>query len=169
MRRTVVPIAVCAAVAAAWAGPTASGAPSAAAPAIAITGTAVKGGVVTVTVKIANWRLLPARFGKKPNTAGGGHWHLLVDDKYATASAGPAARTRRLTVGSHTIRAELANNDHSSLAPRALSAVVTVRVTTSSGGVAVPEQGGTAGGDTGAATGGGSVGDSVGNGGTGGY
>lgn len=114
-------------------------------PSIAVTGTSVKDRVVTVTVKIAGWRMLPARIGRKPNAADGGHWHLFVDGKYAAASAGPRASSRKLSAGTHTVRAELANNDHSSLRPRALSAVVTVKVAAaaSGGGATVPDGGAT--------------------------
>ena len=52
---------------------------AAAKPSVSIVRTGVKAGAVTVTVKVANWRLLLAQIGKQPNAVDGGHWHLYVD------------------------------------------------------------------------------------------
>lgn len=98
-------------------------------PKVAVTGTTVKGGVVTVTVRLTNWKLLPALVGKKPNSAGGGHWHIFVDGKYNSAVAARRGVTTKLAAGAHRIVVELANNDHSRLRPPVRSAAVTVTVT----------------------------------------
>lgn len=95
---------------------------------IAIVGSSTSGGIVTVKVKIGGWKLYPARVGKKPNAADGGHWHIFVDGKYNNFAATTTGRTLKLAPGSHTIRAELANNDHSSLKPRVQSGSVTVTI-----------------------------------------
>ena len=100
--------------------------------------TGVTAGAVTVTVKVENWRLLPAQIGKKPNELDGGHWHLYVDGTYVAASGTPMAATAKLSSGAHRLRVELVNNDHSSLAPRVSSATVTVKVTTAGGAGAAP-------------------------------
>ena len=97
-------------------------------PSISIVRTGVTAGAVTVTVKVENWRLLPAQIGKKPNEADGGHWHLYVDGKYVAASGTLTAATAKLSSGAHRLRVELVNNDHSSLAPPVGSATVTVKV-----------------------------------------
>lgn len=97
-------------------------------PSISIARTSVKDGAVLVTATISNWKLLPARVGKTPNAAGGGHWHIFVDGKYVNFSAARTGTTKRLSPGEHTIVLELANNDHSSLAPRVRSAAVKVTV-----------------------------------------
>lgn len=86
-------------------------------------------GVVTITVRITGWTMLPGRVGRKPNSATGGHWHIYVDGKYNGVSANArTGKTRPLKQGSHVIRVELANNDHSSLGPRVRSRGVTVKV-----------------------------------------
>ena len=100
----------------------------AATPTVAIAGTAVKDGVVTVTVRIANFTLLPGKIGKGPNTAGAGHWHLLVDGKTVGTSGTLSGRTPKLAAGAHRIQVELANNDHSSLAPPVRSGTASVTV-----------------------------------------
>lgn len=122
-------------------------------PSVAVTGTTVKGRVVTVTVRLSNWRLLPRLVGKKPNSAGGGHWHIFVDGKYNSAVAALRGVTTKLTAGSHRIVAELANNDHSRLSPPVRSAAVKVTVTVTSAGAgagagAVPPAAGDNGTDT---------------------
>ncbi len=121
-------------------------------PSISIVRTGVKAGAVTVTVKVANWRLLPAQIGKQPNAVDGGHWHLYVDGKYVAASGALTAASAKLSSGAHRLRVELVNNDHSRLAPPVGSATVTVKVTTAGGagaasGVGPPIVDNMAGGD----------------------
>lgn len=106
-------------------------APAAAAaqPSITIKKATVSRSVVDLRVNISGFKMLPKRIGKKPNTAAAGHWHVFVDGKYNNASANATTgATLKLTPRSHTIRVELANNDHSSLAPAVRSKAVTVRV-----------------------------------------
>lgn len=146
MRRTVMPLAVLAAAAL-------LAVPAAAAgkPAVTVTGTTVKGGIVTVAVRITGWKLLPARVGKKPNTPGGGHWHVFVDGKYNNAVAATRGATTKLAPGAHTIRAELANNDHSRLSPpvRSVAVKITVAAAAAAAGGATPPAPGDKGTDTG--------------------
>ena len=112
--------------------------PAAGKPTVAITGTTVKDGVVTVAVRITGWKLLPALVGKSPNKSGGGHWHVFVDGKYDAAAAAAQGVTHKLAPGAHTISAELANNDHSRLRPPVRSAAVRVTVTAPSAGAGAP-------------------------------
>ena len=107
-------------------------------PTVAVTGTTVKEGVVTVAVRITGWKLLPALVGKSPNTPGGGHWHVFVDGKYNAAVAAARGVTHRLAPGAHTISAELANNDHSRLSPPVRSAAVKVTVAAPSAAAGAP-------------------------------
>jgi hypothetical protein len=89
----------------------------------------VKGGIVRVDVRITGWRMIPARVGKKPNSATGGHWHILVNGKYNNFSANArTGTTTKLRHGTYRIQAELANNDHSELNPPVRSKVKTIRV-----------------------------------------
>ena len=86
-------------------------------------------GIVTVTVTISGWKLYPARVGKKPNMANGGHWHLFVDGKYNNFSAkATTGKTVALKKGTHKIFVALANNDHSPLKPPVTSRTITVKV-----------------------------------------
>ena len=145
MRRTVMLLAALGVVAALVAQAAAAGRPS-----VTLTGSSVKGGVVTVTVRLSNWKLLPALVGKKPNAADGGHWHIFVDGKYNNAAAATKGITTKLAPGSHTILVELAHNDHSRLSPPVRSAAVTVTVAGAAGGAgASPPASGGKGTDTG--------------------
>ena len=128
--RRLIPLVVALALAAVLA---AQAGAAAAAPSISITGTAVSDGVVTVKVAVSNFKLLPGSIGKKPNVAGAGHWHVFVDGTYNNASGAASGVTKKLSAGKHTIWVELANNDHSRLAPSVRSASVTVTVPAGTG------------------------------------
>ena len=61
------------------------------------------------------------------NIVGHGHIHYIVDGALASATASMFADVGALTLGTHTIRAELRNNDHSALSPAVFDeATVTV-------------------------------------------
>lgn len=88
-------------------------------PAIQITAPsqgAVIGSSVMLHARISGFTLSGAEIGHKA-MAGMGHWHVLIDGAYVTASAGPTALLSGLAPGPHLIEAQLANNDHSPLAP----------------------------------------------------
>lgn len=90
-------------------------------PAIEITSPAqgaTIGPSVTLRARITGFTVNGADIGHKM-MAGEGHWHVLIDGVYATASAGPTAVLTALTPGQHLIEAQLANNDHSPLSPPA--------------------------------------------------
>ena len=145
MRRTAMLLAVLAAAAA-----LAVQAGAAGKPAVTVTSATVKDGIATVTVRITGWKLLPALVGKKPNTPGGGHWHIFVDGKYSAAAAATRGVTAKLVPGAHTIWAELANNDHSRLSPPVRSAAVKVTVVAAAAGGAPSPAPGDKGADAGA-------------------
>lgn len=90
-------------------------------PAIQITSPAqgaTVGSSVTLHATVRDFMLMGADIGHKAKM-GEGHWHVLVDGNYVTASAGPTALLTGLTPGPHLIEAQLANNDHSPLSPPA--------------------------------------------------
>ena len=114
---------------------------------IAITSASADGDVVTVKVRITGWKMYPRLVGKSARRADGGHWHVFVDGKYNGFSSHPTTgRTTKLAEGSHTIRVELANNDHSSLKPPVRSRNVTVTIAASGGGGGEPPPTTTTGG-----------------------
>lgn len=67
-----------------------------------------------ITVTVANFTLAPDKIGQPPVT-GEGHWHVLVDGTYVGASGTLTGLAPDLSAGTHTIRVQLANNDHSAL------------------------------------------------------
>ncbi len=79
-------------------------------------GTKIKGnGFVEVKVRISNFTLQPPGSGKKPNA---GHIHYWLDDVTNAMIMGPTMQTTVdifVPVGDHKIRAELVQDDHSSL------------------------------------------------------
>ena len=102
---------------------------AAAAPSVQVLGPAdgalLVGDAVTVTFQVGDFRIAPStvaigEFGKRPdlNVPGEGHLHLLLDlaplvvwdraEPYTFADVPP---------GEHRLTVELANHDHSSLAP----------------------------------------------------
>lgn len=81
-------------------------------------------------VAFTNWRLSGDLFGK-PNVAGYGHWHIMLDEP-AMSSMLAMASTQDFTLslngvkpGKHTLIAMLAENNH---APNGVMAKVTVNV-----------------------------------------
>jgi len=98
-------------------------------PGIALLSAKATGHTIIVTVRIHDWKMLPSRVGKKPNSATGGHWHVFIDGKYnnfsANATTGKALKVKS---GWHTVMAELANNDHSELSPPRKSKTMRVHV-----------------------------------------
>lgn len=73
-----------------------------------------------VTWTVSGFILDGAAFGGAPET-GRGHVHVFVDGTYVTATPGTSFSQSGLAVGSHTIRVELYNNDHSALAQQVSS------------------------------------------------
>lgn len=89
----------------------------------------LSGSKVQVNVRITGWTMLPAKVGKKPNNATGGHWHIFVNGKYNNFSANArTGKTLKLEHGTYKIQAELANNDHSELSPPVKSKAMTIKV-----------------------------------------
>lgn len=100
-------------------------------PSISIVGVSEADRVVTVRVKVTGWKMYPKRVGKKRRSGGGGHWHIFVDGRYNGFSASRTlGRTTKLAAGAHTIRVELAHNDHSPLRVAVRSRAVRVDVAT---------------------------------------
>lgn len=109
-------------------------------PSISIVGVSQVNGVVTVSVKIVGWKMYPKLVGKKRRSADGGHWHIFVDGRYNGFSASRTlGRTTKLAAGAHTIRVELAHNDHSLLRPAVRSRAVRVDVAAPPEGEPPPE------------------------------
>lgn len=98
-------------------------------PAIALLSAKASGHTIVVHVRIHDWKMLPARVGKKPNSSEGGHWHVFVDGKYNNFSASATTgRALKVKAGWHTVQVELANNDHSELRPAVKSRKLRVHV-----------------------------------------
>ena len=73
---------------------------------------------VAVAVEITGFDLDPAAIGNATNKAGSGHWHVLLDGKLVAPQGKIYAILKEgVGVGSHTVKAELHNNDHSPLSP----------------------------------------------------
>lgn len=73
-------------------------------------------GFVVVKVKVSNFTLQPPGSGKKPNS---GHIHYWLDNVTNAMIMGPTTQTTVdifVPVGEHRVRAELVQDDHSSLA-----------------------------------------------------
>lgn len=82
---------------------------------------------VTLHVRFSHFKVSGQDLGHAAKV-GEGHWHVLVDGMYATASTASTATLSGLAPGPHMIEAQLANNDHSPLAPPAYyDLFVTVR------------------------------------------
>ena len=80
----------------------------------------ISGTQVVVEVRVQNFYLNPLSIGK-PARPGEGYWEVSVDGKYAGISADEVASFPNdalpaLDPGRHTIKAELRNNDHTSVA-----------------------------------------------------
>jgi hypothetical protein len=88
--------------------------------------------VYRVRVRISGWRMYPllgAGALPRHNRSDGGHWHLYVDGEYASASNDHIAHTWYLDPGSHAVRAQLTNVDHTPLeGPSNWSQAVTITV-----------------------------------------
>ncbi len=119
----------------ATAAPTATPAPTPAPP--SITMFYPQGGAVptninapfVVYVVVKNLKMDGTKIGTPP-TEGVGHWQLSIDDKYAGLGVGEAITVPNdafpeLTVGEHTLKVDLRNNDHS---PRAGTAASSQKV-----------------------------------------
>lgn len=98
-------------------------------PSITLLSAKATGHTIIVTVRIRDWKMLPSRVGKKPNSTEGGHWHIFVDGKYNNFSANATTgKALKVPAGWHTVTAELANNDHSELSPPRKSKSLRVHV-----------------------------------------
>jgi len=73
------------------------------------------GGTVIVSWAVGGFVLDSAAFGAAPE-AGRGHVHIFLDGTYVTATASDTIAITDLTAGTHTIKVQLFNNDHSALA-----------------------------------------------------
>src|SRR3990170_2866520 len=71
---------------------------------------------VRIEVSVAGFEIDEANYGGA-TVAGRGHIHYSVDGTLAAATTATAFDLGALTAGTHTIRAELRNNDHSALNP----------------------------------------------------
>lgn len=87
---------------------------------------------ITIKAAFTNWRLSGDLFGK-PNVAGYGHWHIMLDE-LAMSSMMPMAMSSTpeftvslngVTPGKHTFIAMLADNNH---VPNGVMTKVTVNV-----------------------------------------
>lgn len=79
-------------------------------------GATIDSSSVEVRVAIENFILDPYRIDVGPDREDFGHWHLLLDGEYQTfvlGTGGIEATLTGLTPGQHTIKVELANNQHS--------------------------------------------------------
>ena len=74
---------------------------------------------VTVGVQVTNFELDAANVGGSKNKAGTGHWHLLLDGKLVKPTPELFVTLKKVSVGSHTLKAELHNNDHAPVTPAA--------------------------------------------------
>jgi len=83
-------------------------------------------GQVTVTVELGNFTLDPV--GTPTNAAGHGHLHVFVDGNLTEMVSVRTINVSNLSVGTHTIRIELANNDHSAIAGAGSASTVTATV-----------------------------------------
>ncbi|MBI3954031.1 MAG: hypothetical protein HY330_05910 [Chloroflexi bacterium] len=72
---------------------------------------------VAVGVEVIGFELDKANLGSSTNKAGTGHWHVLLDGQYVSATADLYAILQNVAVGSHTVKVELHNNDHSPVSP----------------------------------------------------
>lgn len=80
-------------------------------------------------VDVQNFTLDPEHVGGT-NVSGTGHYHIFVDGVYQSYSASSSTVVTDLHPGTHDIKVELVNNDHSSLNPPVTDAVL-VKVGTS--------------------------------------
>ncbi|HLW59525.1 MAG TPA: hypothetical protein VKV57_06305 [bacterium] len=93
--------------------------------------TTVAGSQLVIQTTVKNFALDPVAIGTAPK-AGEGHWHLYVDGKLAGLSADgvisiPNDAYPTLTAGSHVIKVDLHNNNHTSV-EGAKGDQITVRV-----------------------------------------
>ena len=104
---------------------------AAAAPSVVITapptGTEVTGTTLNLTLTVANFTLVTVG-STSVNVLNSGHIHVLVDGVVVQMVSTASVSLTNLTVGSHTIRAELANNDHSAISGASNSSTITVVV-----------------------------------------
>ena len=70
-----------------------------------------------VSVSAENFTFDPNAIGGS-NVDGEGHWHVFVDDVYYGASGDGSIELSGIDAGTHTLRAELYNNDHTELKDR---------------------------------------------------
>jgi len=102
---------------------------SASGPSITIKGPANNAPVSTlgtrVSVMVLGFLLDAADYGGT-NIAGEGHIHYYVDGALAAATVATYFDISSLTAGSHTIRAELRNNDHSALSPPVFAQITVI-------------------------------------------
>lgn len=80
-----------------------------------------------LTLAVNNFTLAPNKVAGA-NTAGEGHYHVWVDDKYFTPGVAATMTLKKLTAGTHTIYVTLQNNDHTDLATPVKSEPITITV-----------------------------------------
>lgn len=107
-------------------------------------GETVTGTEVTVKAKVENFNLKAAVVGVA-NRAGEGHLHYYLDEQ-ELRSPRTEVTYSNITAGSHTVRVELHNNDHSLLAP---AVIKSVNITTTSAASSSGTSSGTSGSGSG--------------------
>jgi len=76
-----------------------------------------EGQSVVASWTVTDFVLDGAAIGSTQNVQGRGHVHVLVDGELVAQTASGSLEIEDLSVGTHTIRVELRNNDHSALSP----------------------------------------------------
>ncbi len=72
---------------------------------------------VTVSVIITGFELDKAAIGSATNKPGTGHWHVLLDGALVSPVGDVFTTLQNVAVGTHTLKVELHNNDHSPVTP----------------------------------------------------
>lgn len=86
-------------------------------------GAILLGNATQVTVSVANFTMAPSSIGAAPQS-GQGHFHILVDGVYTSASGELTSALTGLTAGDHVLKVELRNNDHTDLGAEVSASVL---------------------------------------------
>ena len=90
-------------------------------------GANITGTTLDLTVQIVNFTMV-AVGSTSVNAAGAGHWHLFLDGTLVTMLTATNFTLTNLTVGKHTIRVELSENDHSPIMAGTNASTITTSV-----------------------------------------
>jgi hypothetical protein len=90
-------------------------------------GANITGTTLDLTFALSNFTLVVVG-STSVNAAGAGHLHVLVDGVLVQMLSTTSATLTNLSVGTHTIRVEISNNDHSDIALSTNSSTITVTV-----------------------------------------